>query len=183
MEKGASTRAAIVGEALRQTTRTGLEGLSFGNLADALELSKSGLFAHFKAKESLQLAVLDAANEQFQARVLKPALARPGPREQLLTLFTRYLDWMRDGCVYSMVAQELDALPEPVRAAFRDGQRQWRRTIGKLAADVVGPQRSAEVELQFVGLALAFQQAVKVFQDTGARRRVVAAFERTLETT
>jgi AcrR family transcriptional regulator len=183
MEKGASTRAAIVGEALRQTTRTGLEGLSFGNLADALELSKSGLFAHFKAKETLQLAVLDAANEQFRARVLKPALARPGPREQLLTLFTRYIDWMRDGCVYSMVAQEMDALPEPVRAAFREGQRQWRRTIGKLAAEVVGPQRSADVELQFVGLALAFQQAVKVFQDTGARRRVVAAFERTLETT
>jgi AcrR family transcriptional regulator len=170
-----------VAEALRQTTRAGLEGLSFGVLADNLGLSKSGLFAHFKAKEMLQLAVLAEADARFRARVVAPALARRRGREQLVTLFSRYLDWMRDGCVYSTVAQEMDMLPESVRAAFRDGQRQWQQLIGRLAGDTVGPQWSAGVVLQFVGLALAYQQAVRVFQDTGASRRVLNEFTRTLE--
>jgi len=90
--------------------------------------------------------------------------------------------WVRDGCGYSTVAQEMDKLPEPVQAAFRDGQRQWQQTIGRLASDAVGPKAAPDVVLQFVGLALAYQQSVKVFQDTGARRRVLKAFERTLET-
>ena len=49
MKKGAATREAIVGRALQQAVAVGLEGLSLGPRADSLELSKSGLFAHFRA--------------------------------------------------------------------------------------------------------------------------------------
>jgi hypothetical protein len=126
--------------------------------------------------------VLEQAGVRFRQRVVTPALSRPAGRERLVALFTRYLDWMRDGCVYSTVAQEIDKLPESVGEAFRDGQRRWRQTIVGLATETVGPQWAAEAALQFVGLALAYQQAVKVFGDTGARRRVVKAFERSLET-
>src|SRR6185369_16419889 len=136
--KGAATRSAIVEEALRQTGRDGLAGLSFGGLADALRLSKSGLFAHFKSKEALQLAVLDEAGVRFRERVLAPALARPAGRPRLLALFGRYLDWMGEGCVYSAIAQEIGSLPAPVEEAFRDGQRQWQQTIARVAADHVG---------------------------------------------
>jgi AcrR family transcriptional regulator len=178
--KGAATRGAIVEEALRQTARDGLAGLSFGGLADALRLSKSGLFAHFKAKEALQLAVLAEAGQRFRERVVEPALARPAGRARLLALFTRYLDWMREGCVYSTIAQEIGKLPDPVEQAFRDGQRQWQQTIGAVAAGFVGPQWRDEVTLHFVGLALAYQQTVKVFGETGARRRIIRTFEQTL---
>jgi AcrR family transcriptional regulator len=182
MEKGVATRAAIVNEALRRSAREGLAGLTFGGLADELRLSKSGLFAHFKAKEALQLAVLDEACVRFRQQVVTPALARPAGRERLLALFTRYLDWMRDGCVFSTVAQEIDKLPGSVGEAFRLGQKRWQQTISRLAAETVGAQWAAEVALQFVGLALAYQRAVKVFGDTGARRRVLKAFERAIET-
>jgi len=87
---------------------------------------------------------------------------------------------MGDGCVYSTIAQEIGKLPEPVERAFRDGQRQWQQTIGDVAAADVGPQWSIEITLHFVGLALAYQQAVKVFAETGARRRIIRAFEQTL---
>jgi AcrR family transcriptional regulator len=180
--KGAATRSAIVDEALRQTARDGLAGLSFGVLAETLQLSKSGLFAHFRAKEALQLAVLEEAGVRFRHRVLAPALTRPPGRDRLLALFTRYLEWMGDGCVYSTIAQEIGKLPEPVEQAFRDGQRRWQETIRDVAAAAVGPQRSAEVTTHFIGLALAHQQAVKVFADTGARRRIIRTFEQTLRT-
>jgi AcrR family transcriptional regulator len=183
VNKGVSTRENIVAEALRQTARVGFDGLSFGALADGLGMSKSGLFAHFRAKEALQLAVLAEANARFEERVVTPALGRPRGRERLVTLFAAYLDWMRDGCVYSMAAQEMDQLPGPMRTALQDGLRQWQETIAKLAEDAVTPERVPEVVLQFIGLALAYQQTVKVFQNDRLRDRVLDTFQRTLGAT
>ena len=92
------------------------------------------------------------------------------------------MDWMGDGCAYSTIAQEIGKLPEPVERAFRDGQRQWQQTISDVAAAFVSPRWRAEVTLHFVGLALAYQQAVKVFAETGTRRRIIGTFEQTLRT-
>ena len=41
----------------------GLEGLSIGQLAEAANMSKSGLYAHFGLKEELQLATIEAARQ------------------------------------------------------------------------------------------------------------------------
>jgi AcrR family transcriptional regulator len=184
MSKGASTREAIVGEASRQALRVGLEGLSLGVLADRLGLSKSGLFAHFKSKEALQLAVLDAAASRFTDQVVRPALSRPSGRDRLEALFDQYLDWMTDGCLFSVVAQEVDKLPAAVATAFVDGQARWRDTVARVAADVVRPGVDpGEVAFAFGGLALAYQQSVKVFHDADARGRALGAFTRSLEAT
>ena len=56
--KGALTKAAIVDRALKIASREGLEGLTVGLLAEALAMSKSGVFAHFGSREELQLAVV-----------------------------------------------------------------------------------------------------------------------------
>src|SRR5580704_1589981 len=45
--KAASTRSAILGRAVDIASVEGLEGLTIGRLASELQLSKSGLFAHF----------------------------------------------------------------------------------------------------------------------------------------
>ena len=56
--KGARTREAILGHALALATRIGVEGVTIGRLAEDLKMSKSGLFAHFKSKEALQIEML-----------------------------------------------------------------------------------------------------------------------------
>jgi AcrR family transcriptional regulator len=53
--KGQLTRDRIVDRALELASTLGLEGLSIGELASSLRLSKSGLFAHFGSKQALQL--------------------------------------------------------------------------------------------------------------------------------
>ena len=56
----------------------GLDGLSIARLADHVGMSKSGLFAHFKSKEDLQIATIDAAAELFDDReVTQPGMAAP----------------------------------------------------------------------------------------------------------
>ena len=72
---GERTREAIVREAVSLATIDGLEGLSIGNLADALHMSKSGIYAHFGSKQALQLATVDEAERIFHAEVIEPALA------------------------------------------------------------------------------------------------------------
>jgi len=47
LRKGEATRARIVDEAARQAAVRGLTGVSLADVADAIGLSKSGLFKHF----------------------------------------------------------------------------------------------------------------------------------------
>ena len=65
---GIRSREAILREAARLATVEGIEGLSLGRLADAVGMSKSGLFAHFRSKEELQLATIETADAIFASR-------------------------------------------------------------------------------------------------------------------
>src|SRR5690348_14612111 len=89
--KGERTRQDIVDRALALAGEVGLEGVSIGVLAAATGLSKSGLFAHFKSKEALQLAVLQEAIDRFTKQVVLPALTKARGEPRVRALFDNYL--------------------------------------------------------------------------------------------
>src|SRR4026209_2520220 len=70
-DDGQKSRRAILDAAARLATTHGLEGLSIGELAQHIGMSKSGLYAHFKSKEELALATIDAAAEIFVNDVIR----------------------------------------------------------------------------------------------------------------
>ncbi|HXG48388.1 MAG TPA: helix-turn-helix domain-containing protein, partial [Methylomirabilota bacterium] len=87
----------------------GLEGLTIGRLAARLNMSKSGLFAHFGSKEELQLATVEAARKIFLAEVVEPARRQPPGRGRLEVLLQRWLAYMeegvfRGGCFFAAAA-------------------------------------------------------------------------------
>ena len=59
MRKGEATRARIVTEAGRMASVKGLAAVSLANIAEAVGISKSGVFKHFGDKDDLHLAVLE----------------------------------------------------------------------------------------------------------------------------
>src|SRR4051812_44759144 len=75
---GVESRRAILLAAANLATTRGLEGLSIGELAQHIGMSKSGLYAHFKSKEELELATIETAAEIFERDVLRPAGESPG---------------------------------------------------------------------------------------------------------
>ena len=77
MSKGEATKTSILDEALHVASQVGFEGLSIGQLADRTEMSKSGLFAHFRSKEQLQLQTLEHAAGRFTDVVVRPTLKAP----------------------------------------------------------------------------------------------------------
>src|ERR1041384_4493593 len=91
--KGEQTRAAILDAALKLVSKSGLEGLTIGTLADATGMSKSGLFAHFGSREDLLRAVLNHRQQEFIEVVLNPALKKPRGVPRLRAMFVNWLDW------------------------------------------------------------------------------------------
>lgn len=191
MRKGAATREAIVGRALEQAVSLGLEGLSLGPLADSLELSKSGLFAHFKSKEALQLAVLEEAIDRFRARVIEPSLAEPRGRRRMETLLRRWFDWVEGepdmrGCIFAVTAQEFDDRPGVVRDRLVESQAAWHETLARVAADLpmAGPAPAdycRQMVFELVGISLSYQQQAKLFRAPNARARAEEAISRLLD--
>src|SRR5882724_5910506 len=93
---GERSRNAILHEAARLATVEGIDGLSIGRLADAVGMSKSGLFAHFGSKEELQLATIKTASALFNEQVIEPASAAPSGIERLQQLAERFLRHLED---------------------------------------------------------------------------------------
>jgi AcrR family transcriptional regulator len=90
MSKGEKTRAEIIAAALSMSSKVGLEGLSLGVLADSLGMSKSGLFAHFKSKSDLQMAVLQKAIDEHTKLVVLPALTQAPGEPRVKALFENF---------------------------------------------------------------------------------------------
>jgi len=93
MGKGGATKDAILDRAVRLASQVGLSGLSIGRLAEDLHMSKSGLFAHFEAKETLQVEVLERAAQLFVEAVVRPALAQPRGEPRLRGHCAKQLCW------------------------------------------------------------------------------------------
>src|SRR3954453_13981664 len=93
--KGPQTRAAILERAVDLASVEGLEGLTIGRLATELQMSKSGLFAHFGSKEELQLATIDAARRRFVDHVVRPSRDLPRGRARLEALLEDWLKYFR----------------------------------------------------------------------------------------
>src|SRR5262245_55788515 len=88
---GVESRRAILDAAAHLATTRGLEGLSIGELAQHIGMSKSGLYAHFKSKEELELATIETAAEIFERDVLAPVSESPGGLERVLALRGAFL--------------------------------------------------------------------------------------------
>jgi AcrR family transcriptional regulator len=94
---GARSRQAILNAATELATVEGLDGLSIGRLAEHVGMSKSGLFAHFRSKEDLQVATIDAAAEMFDREVWQPGRAAPAGIRRVLSLCEAFFSYVERG--------------------------------------------------------------------------------------
>ena len=145
---GERSRRTILDAAARLATVEGLNGLSIGGLADHIGMSKSGLYAHFKSKEELQLATIETAAAIFDAEVIVPAAAAPVGRARVWALANEFLSHLErgvfpGGCFIASVAAELDTRPGRVRDRIVEFIGSW---VGDLREAVTAAQAAGEVE-------------------------------------
>lgn len=188
MSKGDLTRNRILDEAMRLASRNGLEGLTIGTLAEALALSKSGLFAHFGSKEALQIAVLEHTRDRFQEKCAGPVQAAAKGLPRLKALIGAWLDWIDDpelpgGCPVLGACFELDdregAPREKLVALQKRAQDRLTALVKEAMAaghlDAKAPIPQILFELR--AITLAYHTATRVMRDPEARLHAWAAFE------
>ncbi len=130
MTKGENTKRTILDYAASLASRIGLEGLTIGRLAEDLDMSKSGVFAHFGSKEALQLAVLDHADRSFMELVVRPAFQSPAGEPRLEGLFEHWLSWVKStqfegGCLFVKATTQYDDQPGVIRDYLIAIQKRW----------------------------------------------------------
>jgi AcrR family transcriptional regulator len=135
MTKGEDTKQAIVEEALELVSTVGLDKLTIGALASATGMSKSGLFAHFKSKEQLQLQVLEEARRRYIEVVAQPSFRQPRGLARLRAIVERTLNEWEDhlpgGCIFYAVSAELDDQPGPARDYLVAIQREQQKMLAR----------------------------------------------------
>jgi AcrR family transcriptional regulator len=188
--KGEATRETILAAGAEIAGRVGLTGLTIGQLAGSVEMSKSGLFAHFRSKEALQLQVLGHARESFIAQAILPALAAPRGEPRIRALFEHWLAVVRDGassCLFLSASMEYDDQPGPVRDALVAAHRDLMDSVAQIFRTAVaeGHCRPDADPAQFAhdlhGAMLAYAYAHRLLREPEAEARTRRAVERLLD--
>ena len=129
-DDGVKSRRAILDAAARLATTHGLEELSIGELAGHIGMSKSGLYAHFKSKEELELATIDAAAEVFENEVMRQVEESLRGTTRIMALSEAFLGYLArkiypGGCFFATVAAQLAPRPSRARDRVSRLQQEW----------------------------------------------------------
>ena len=189
--KGDLTRAAIVEAALLAASRDGLEGLTIGTLADSMQMSKSGVFAHFGSREELQLAVLKAYVQRFVDEVLRPAVKKPRGLPRLEAILQRWVAFlareMARGCIMIAGAVEYDDVPGPQRDEMVAIITGWKRELIKAIRQAVAEGHlkshvdAHQLVFEIYGLMLAMHQDARLLRSADSAKRARAGLHRLLD--
>ncbi|MEU6852956.1 TetR/AcrR family transcriptional regulator [Actinacidiphila alni] len=185
------TRQRIVDRGLALASVDGLEGLTIGRLAADLGMSKAGVLGHFGTKESLQLAVVDAAAELFSEEVpgRAPASAPGLPRlRALCEAWVSYLErgLLPGGCFFTAAAAEFDGRGGPVRDAVAGLDALWQRDLrihlrrAQTAGELPAGTDADQLLFELVGVMLSLNHALQLHRDPHAADRARRATRRLL---
>jgi AcrR family transcriptional regulator len=192
MSKGKRTKKDIIEKAFLLAGNYGLEALSIGALATETGLSKSGLFAHFKSKEALQIEVIEEVRNRFADTVIRPALAAERGEPRARAFFEHYLNWIDNnrangGCIFMALSHEYDDRPGPVRDMLVASQLDFQEILTRMAR-TAKDQGHFSVDLdpeqfafEVTAIEMAYQHQSKFLKLANARQYAEAAFNALLE--
>jgi AcrR family transcriptional regulator len=190
MRKGELTRTAIVEVALDLASRNGLEGLTIGLLADRMNMSKSGVFAHFGSREDLQLDVITLYHRRFEQEVFYPSLQEARGVRRLEAMFARWVERVSveiaSGCIYISGAVEYDDRPGPIREKLVEMVQAWQSALLRCVrqavetGDLKQDTDPEQLVYEMYGLILALHHDARFLRIPGSVDRAHRGFARLL---
>lgn len=186
--KGNETKERLLRIGLDQMSVHGLSGVTLGLLASASKLSKSGLFAHFRSKERLQIDLLDEAARSADRTVVAPAMRVEKGLPRLRALIRLWLGWssragLSGGCPVAAAMFELDDIDGEVRTHASRLEERWRELLGQFVREAIAEghlDSGADVEQlvwELCGVYLAHHAATRFQRSPDADARAERAFD------
>jgi AcrR family transcriptional regulator len=188
----ASTRERILDQGLALMSQAGVEGVTLGVLADQVGMSKSGLFAHFRSKEEVQISLLEHSGVVGAVQIIEPSMKVPAGLPRLKALVRNWFGWasragLPGGCPVAAGMFEFDDVEGPVRNKILEMEAHWRGLLMQTVADAcsLGHLRSDLDAAQFVwelcGIYLGHHAAQRFLKSPDADQRAQTAFAALLE--
>jgi AcrR family transcriptional regulator len=188
MGNAATSRERILERGLALMSQSGLRGVTLGVLADRAGLSKSGLFAHFKSKDEVQIELLEYTSQYGRPHIIEPAMKEPEGLPRLRALVKNWFGWaprsgLPGGCPVAAGMFEFDDIESPVRDKIVALEAAWRGFLCDLVQRAVerGHLRVGLDVEQFVwelgGIYLAHHTSQRFLRSPDADQRATAAFD------
>ena len=187
-----STRERILRQGLALMSQSGLTGITLGVLADQVGMSKSGLFAHFRSKEQVQIELLQHMAQFAQAQVVQPAMSAAEGIPRLKALAHNWFGWARraglpGGCPVAAGLFEFDDVEGAVRDQILAMESEWRGLLKQLVQQAVDQghlRQDLDID-QFVwelcGIYLSHHAAHRFLRAADADSRAQTAFQALLD--
>jgi len=160
-----SKREQLINAALELFTKNGVHATGIDTIVEHSGVTKKTLYAHFRSKEELVLAVLrqydELARNDFRRRVESRGKT---PRERLLAVFDVAQRWFQQnnfyGCLFINTIGEFSDKDTPIRQVCKEYKKLVKGYIQKLCqeAGASDPQGLAEE------LAMLFEGATVTAQ-------------------
>jgi AcrR family transcriptional regulator len=141
-QTGKATRDRILDAGLNLLSTSGFAGVTIGILASQVGMSKSGLFAHFKSKEEIDIALLEQMVEVANKSVVVPAMRAQQGLPRLTALVENWFGWstkagLVGGCPAAAGMFELDDAEGPVREKLLELEKQWDEILKQFIAESI----------------------------------------------
>ena len=168
-------------------SQAGLTGVTLGGLAEQVGMSKSGLFAHFKSKEDVQIGLLQHMAHVARSHVVQPAMKAPAGLPRLKALVNHWFGWAQraglpGGCPVAAGLFEFDDIEGAVRNRILVMEKEWRGLLMQLVRESIarGHLRQNLDAEQFVwelcGIYLSHHAAHRFLRSGDADARAHRAF-------
>jgi len=192
MGNAVTSRERILERGLALMSQSGLDGVTLGVLADRAGLSKSGLFAHFKSKDEVQIELLEYTSQHGRPHIIEPAMKQREGLPRLRALVRNWFGWaprsgLPGGCPVAAGMFEFDDVESPVRDKIVELEAAWRVFLCGLvrrAVELGHLCAGLDVE-QFVwelgGIYLAHHTSQRFLRSPHTDRPAAEAFEALVE--
>ncbi len=193
--KGINSKQRLLQIGIDLMSVHGVSGVTLGQLATASGMSKSGLYAHFKSKEQLQIDLLDSVSERARLVILEPAMQAPEGLRRVRSIMEHWWGWWRraglaGGCPVASALFEFDDVEGFVRDHSSSMERQWRdqlgrivqeaKSLGHLSSDTDVDQFVWEMCANYLGHHVSTRFLNSDHADAHARHAMDALIERNL---
>jgi AcrR family transcriptional regulator len=173
-------------------SHSGVAGVTLGVLAEQVGMSKSGLFAHFRSKEDVQIELLTHMAEFAQGHVVAPSMDAAEGLPRLRALVGNWFGWAQraglpGGCPVAAGLFEFDDVEGRVRNKILEMESEWRGLLTQLvqrAVEMEHLRRDLDVEQfewELCGIYLGHHAAHRFLRTADADKRASTAFEALLD--
>lgn len=131
----------IYRQAAQIISKKGYGATSMGDIADAVDLTKGGLYYYIKGKQALLFAIMDYAMERLETEVMEPAAGEPDPELRLAALVSGHIRLvMRDPSAMTVLVTEDEGLDEAHRAEIAARKSDYPQMLRKCIEQILSKQ-------------------------------------------